>query len=212
MNPLRKLTRAFLILKSQIIWRWRFGALGNRTIIGRCRRVVNAQCVFVGDRVGLCAGWHLQVYNPDQGQRKKIVIGDDCVILYDFQCNSATSVEIQDHVLIASRVFITDTDHVVDPIGDRTTRSENLISAPVVIEHDCWIGQNAVVLKGVRIHHHSIVGANAVVTRNVPACSVVAGAPAKVIRTLQPTEIQRAGRWPVSANISAMDDAKDRAC
>ena len=91
------------------------------------------------------------------------------------------SVEIQDYVLIAPRVFITDSDHVVDAAGERTTLSEEFRSAPVVIEHDCWLGVNAVVLKGVRIGHHSIVGANAVVTRDVPPFSTVVGVPGRVI-------------------------------
>jgi virginiamycin A acetyltransferase len=51
----------------------------------------------------------------------------------------------------------------------------------VVVEHDCWLGQNAVVLKGVRIGHHSIVGANSVVAEDVPPCSIAGGVPARVI-------------------------------
>lgn len=46
------------------------------------------------------------------------------------------------------------------------------------------IGQNAVILKGVTIGHDSIVGANSVVTRDVPPCSVVAGNPGRIIKTL----------------------------
>jgi acetyltransferase-like isoleucine patch superfamily enzyme len=57
-----------------------------------------------------------------------------------------------------------------------------------VIEHNCWLGVNAVVLKGVRIGHHSTVGANAVVTRDVPPRSVVAGVPARVIGSQKPPE------------------------
>lgn len=102
--------------------------------------------------------------------------------MHGFQCNAAVSVEIQDYVLIAPRVFITDSDHIVDPQGDRTTLSDKFTSAPVVIEHDCWIGVNAVILKGVRIGHHSIIGANAVVTKDVPPHSTAVGIPAKIIQ------------------------------
>lgn len=117
----------------------------------------------------------------------KIKIGSHCSIMHGFQCNAAVGVEIQDHVLIAPRVFITDSDHVVDPQGEHTTEAKGFISAPVVIESDCWIGVNAVILKGVRIGHHSIVGANAVVTRDVPPFSRAVGVPAKVLAR-QPTE------------------------
>jgi acetyltransferase-like isoleucine patch superfamily enzyme len=54
----------------------------------------------------------------------------------------------------------------------------------VVIEDDVWIGFNAIILKGVRIGRGSIVGAGAVVTRTMPAFSLIAGNPAKVIRAV----------------------------
>jgi acetyltransferase-like isoleucine patch superfamily enzyme len=78
-------------------------------------------------------------------------------------------------------VFITDSDHVVDAAGERTTLCRAFRSAPVVIEDNCWLGVNAVILKGVRIGHHAIVGANAVVTKDVEPHSIVAGAPARVV-------------------------------
>ena len=51
----------------------------------------------------------------------------------------------------------------------------------MIIEHDCWLGVNSVVLKGVRVGHYSIVGANSVVTRDVAPFSIVAGVPARII-------------------------------
>jgi acetyltransferase-like isoleucine patch superfamily enzyme len=120
----------------------------------------------------------------------KIRIGSYCSILHDFQCNASLSIEVQDYVLIAPRVFITDSDHIVDEAGERTTLSNTFRSAAVVIEHDCWLGVNSVILKGVRVGHHSTIGANAVVTRDVPPFSIVAGAPARVIgQTRSRTEL-----------------------
>ena len=52
---------------------------------------------------------------------------------------------------------------------------------PVRIDDDCWIGTNAVICPGVRVGKGAVIGANAVVTRDVPAYSVVAGAPARRI-------------------------------
>jgi acetyltransferase-like isoleucine patch superfamily enzyme len=59
-----------------------------------------------------------------------------------------------------------------------------MVEAPVVIEDDVWVGANAVVLPGVTIGKMSVVGAGAVVSRTVPPFSVVAGVPARVIRSL----------------------------
>lgn len=59
---------------------------------------------------------------------------------------------------------------------------QNIETAPVSIEDGVWIGMNATILKGVTIGERAIVGAGAVVTKDVPARSMVAGVPAKVIK------------------------------
>lgn len=63
-----------------------------------------------------------------------------------------------------------------------------LVTAPVTIEDDVWLGTNAVILPGVTVGRGAVVGAGAVVNQDVPAYSVVAGVPARVIRTLDPKE------------------------
>jgi acetyltransferase-like isoleucine patch superfamily enzyme len=55
---------------------------------------------------------------------------------------------------------------------------------PVTIGDDIWIGANAVILPGVTIGDHSVVAAGAVVTKDVPPHTLVAGVPAKIIKTL----------------------------
>lgn len=52
----------------------------------------------------------------------------------------------------------------------------------VVIGDDVWIGRSAIVLPGVQVATGAVIGAGAVVTRNVPAYSIVAGNPARLIR------------------------------
>jgi acetyltransferase-like isoleucine patch superfamily enzyme len=174
-----------------VLWSWRFHSLGARSTIGRCRLICNPKAVSIGHHTSLSDDWCLADLDPSLGQAKpKICIGSYCSILHDFQCNASLSVEVQDYVLIAPRVFITDSDHIVDEAGERTTLCNSFRSAPVVIEHDCWLGVNSVVLKGVRVGHHSTIGANAVVTRDVPPFSIVAGAPARVIgQTRSRTEL-----------------------
>lgn len=58
--------------------------------------------------------------------------------------------------------------------------------APVVIGNKVWIGFNVIVLKGVTIGEGAVVAAGSVVTRDVPAYTLVAGNPARVVRALQP--------------------------
>lgn len=154
--------------------------------MGKPKFVENPGTVSIGQHTRFGDGWSLADLNPATGAGKpKIRIGSYCTFLHDFQCNAAASVEIQDNVLVAPRVFITDSDHVVGAEGERTTGCHKFTSAPVVIEHDCWLGVNAVILKGVRIGHHSIIGANAVVTKSVPPFSKVVGVPGRVVGSVQ---------------------------
>jgi acetyltransferase-like isoleucine patch superfamily enzyme len=93
-----------------------------------------------------------------------------------------TSVSIGDHCLLGANCAIYDTDyHPLNYLDRRDNRQSSTRRSPVIIGDDCWIGANAVILKGVCIGPRSIVGANSVVTRDVPADSIVAGNPARVI-------------------------------
>ena len=76
-----------------------------------------------------------------------------------------------------------DTDfHPVD-YQDRR-ESQPGLTADVAIEDDVWLGANVTVLKGVTIGARAVIGAGSVVTRDIPADTFAAGAPARVVRTL----------------------------
>ena len=175
------LLRMWKLTRTRLFWSWRFHSIGPRSTVGTHRIADNPGAISIGHHTTLCDGWSLADLQPSTGKAQpKIRIGSHCTILHDFQCNAAVSVEIQDYVLVAPRVFITDSDHVISA-GERTTKCREFKSAPVVIEHDCWLGVNAVILKGVRIGHHSVIGANAVVTKSVPPFSTVVGVPGRIV-------------------------------
>jgi acetyltransferase-like isoleucine patch superfamily enzyme len=82
---------------------------------------------------------------------------------------------------------ILDTDfHSIYP--DRLSPNAVVESKPIIIGKNVWIGGAAIVLKGVNIGHNSVVGFGSVVTKDVPADCVVAGNPAKIIKTFQPNK------------------------
>lgn len=96
-------------------------------------------------------------------------------------------ITIEDHVLIASRVFISDHNH-----GDFSGRADPsvilppilrpLSSKPVKIEESVWIGEGVCILPGTTIGRNSIIGAGAVVTKDIPPWSLAVGNPAVVIK------------------------------
>ena len=115
---------------------------------------------------------------PESGE---ITIGDNVLISPGTRISAAEKIKIGDNVMMANGVYITDADW--HGIYDRTRRSEAV--TPVVIKDNVWLGDRCTVLKGVTIGENSIVAASAVVTSDVPANVVVAGNPAKVVKTLE---------------------------
>ena len=88
-------------------------------------------------------------------------------------------ITIEDDVQIGPRVNLTSENHPLDP-GDRKT----VIPRAIVIKRNAWIGAGATILPGVTVGENAIVAAGAVVSRDVPPNTVVAGIPAKVVKTL----------------------------
>lgn len=83
-------------------------------------------------------------------------------------------ITIENDVLIGPGAYLISVNHKLDP-----QHRKELELKPVVIKQNAWIGAKATILPGV------MVGKNAVVTKDVPANTVVAGNPAKIIKKLQ---------------------------
>lgn len=94
----------------------------------------------------------------------------------------ADKIEIGNGTLIASKVYITDHDHDIES-GISEPINWPLKLKPVSIGDNCWIGENVSILKGVAIGNSCVVGANSVVTKSFPDNVVLAGNPARIIKT-----------------------------
>jgi acetyltransferase-like isoleucine patch superfamily enzyme len=125
----------------------------------------------------------LTVY-PDQAQRSHISIGAYCILLPGVRIAAATSIEIGDNCMFATGCYVTDADW--HDHYDRTAAPGK--TRPIVLGNNVWIGDSAIVCKGVNIGENSIVGAGAVVTRDVPPNTIVAGNPARPIKQLDSTQ------------------------
>jgi acetyltransferase-like isoleucine patch superfamily enzyme len=108
----------------------------------------------------------------------------------------AEQVTIGDDVLISWGVTIVDHNSHSIYASDRSSDNElwwegrkdwtNVTVRPVVVGNRSWIGFGASILKGVVIGEGAVVAANSVVTKDVPPWTIVAGNPARVIRSLEP--------------------------
>ena len=83
--------------------------------------------------------------------------------------------------MLASGAYITDSDwHGI------YNRMDFGASAPVILKNNVWVGDQAMICKGVTVGENSIIGAGAVVVSDIPANTVAAGNPARVVKELDP--------------------------
>ena len=116
--------------------------------------------------------------------QKNAVVGHNCKISsHTFICEG---VHIEDYVFIGHNVtFINDLyPRATNPEG-KMQNDEDWEVIPTFVKKGASIGSSATILAGVTIGENSIVGAGAVVTKDVPASTIVAGNPAKVLRKIK---------------------------
>lgn len=131
------------------------------------------------------------------GYGGKITIGSFSFLGENSKIWSGDSVSIGDHVFISHNCNIVDTNsHEIDHLerkeshlyrlknGLTTDIKGNILTSPIIIEDHVWISFNVIILKGIRIGKGSIIAAGSVVTKDVAPFSLMAGNPAKLIKSI----------------------------
>jgi acetyltransferase-like isoleucine patch superfamily enzyme len=111
----------------------------------------------------------------------KSVLGQECTI------SSFQHVEVGRECIVADRVMMIDFDHGVVEV-ERPIRLQGIYKRDVKVGHNCWIGYGACILRGVTVGDNSVIGTSSVVTKDLPANSVSAGIPARVLRMREEPE------------------------
>lgn len=111
-----------------------------------------------------------------------LVVGDNSNIGAYCYIGCSGGIRIGSNVMMSPRVSLYAENHNFADLT-RTMKAQGVTREPIVIEDDCWIASHSVVLAGVTIGKGSIVAAGSVVTRDVPPYSIVAGSPARIVRS-----------------------------
>jgi acetyltransferase-like isoleucine patch superfamily enzyme len=164
----------------------KFSSIGPNTWIEQPFSSAEAEKIVIGSGCRIGKGCDFGIVK--QGDKEgKIIIGNNVYITARCQIFSLEKVTISDHVLIASNVFIVDCSHGYSSAGEPYNLQPFEQCASVEIGRGSWIGQNAVIMQGVTIGEQCIIGANSVVTKSIPARSIAAGSPARVVKVWDDT-------------------------
>jgi acetyltransferase-like isoleucine patch superfamily enzyme len=151
---------------------WHVEIFGGPISIGNCATVIATP-----DKKVRLSVW------PEKADSGFIRIGDYSLICPGVRVSSAIGIMIEDNCMLANGVYITDADW--HGIYDRVSWGR---AEPVHLAKNVWIGDSAIVCKGVSIGENSIVGAGAIVVEAVPPNCIVVGNPARVVKHLDPDE------------------------
>jgi acetyltransferase-like isoleucine patch superfamily enzyme len=137
-----------------------------RSVLGEITGSYIDETVVIFPPIYINYGKHLSI-------GKKVFINFNCTLL------GLGGIIIEDNVLIGPEAKILSEGHPLSP-----TERQSLIPGKVHIKQNAWIGAGATILPGISIGENAVVAAGSVVTKDVPANTVVAGIPAKIIKSI----------------------------
>ncbi|MFN2185510.1 MAG: acyltransferase [Anaerolineae bacterium] len=137
----------------------------------------------IGDNTLIMHHAELHVYNFRNLPHAAIEIGRDCLIGEFNVLRGQGGIQIGNRVYTSPFVQLAAVNHVfADPA--RPFVEQGISAQGIRVEDDVWIGAGAIITDGVRVGRGAVVAAGAVVTGDVQAHTVVAGVPARVVKTI----------------------------
>ena len=165
---------------------------GKNTYVGNKFKIINADYISIGNNFNAGTNLKLQTWPMYRNQKTKytphLVIKNNVSMMDNCLISCMDEVVINDGCLFGDNVFVTDNFHgnnTNDEINVEPIKRELSSRGKVEIGKNVWIGRNVCIMPGVTIGDGCIIGANAVVTKSFDKNCIVAGCPARKIKTIQ---------------------------
>lgn len=167
-----------------------FKHLGRNICIEFPATVMNPQRISIGDHFTARPGLKLRAYTSFAGveHNPSIFIGNGVHLAADCTISATYRIEIHDNAALGAGSKVMDHMHGLPGFEDlQTLIMDRILTSKggVIIRENVMLGAGVVILPGVEIGKNSVVGANSVVTKSIPANSIAAGVPAKVLKTIE---------------------------
>jgi acetyltransferase-like isoleucine patch superfamily enzyme len=162
--------------------RFLFGAYGRDVYIEPGVVINRPRYAHLGHRVRIKQFTNINLHLPDRRSKGGLLfLGNGASFAQGCIISAYNRIVIGENTIIGPYTLITDNSRKPGDVR-LPSRDQEVVWGHVDIGPDCFIGFNACILMNVTIGKHCIIGAASVVTRDIPAYSIVAGAPAKVIK------------------------------
>jgi acetyltransferase-like isoleucine patch superfamily enzyme len=176
-----------------------FGAVGRSPVFGHHLNLRGGHRIFLGDNVmiddyaflssrgegeqSLCIGNNVLIgrFCQLKVREGKMTLGDKINLNHFCYLGTASTLSIGDHSLLGTNCFIGGIQHGYSDLTKPIAEQQLSERGGIRIGKDVWIGAHAVINDGVSIGDGAIIGSNAVVTKDIPAFTIAAGVPAKVL-------------------------------
>ncbi len=167
--------------RAQIHWElMRRGAFARWPLQGNVLEAMRQGRLEVGE--GALFEPNVWIVAPD---RARVRIGAGTFLNQGVMVAAQELVEIGEHCMLANGCFVSDAAHRFDDPDQPVPWQGFTSKGPTCIGANCWLGAHVVVTSGVSIGERCVIGAGSVVTHDIPAFSIAAGAPAKVLKSVE---------------------------
>lgn len=183
MNKINKAFNKLSYIYEGLKWKCKISKLGKNPRIGKHLKVVNPQYLTIGNNVQILDNVTLTMIPLNDHHKPSLVIKDGVRIQKWCDIGCGNNIIINENCNIGPYVHIVDRDHIYEDPLIPVKKQGNYSKGAVIIKEGTWVGFRAQILSNVTIGKHCVIAAGSVVTKDVPDYCVVAGNPARIVKS-----------------------------